>query len=175
MAVNKVRRNGSYAPLSAHYYKDDAIDDTAGAAELLYVRGLAFCADVLSDGFISDRQLVRFVGVGMFDAIDRAMRLVEVGLWENVDGGYRVRSWLDWNRSRAEIEALLADEAARKMSPALRAQVLERDEHACRGCGATEDLQIDHVFPWSLGGRHGLDNLQVLCGPCNRRKGARVT
>lgn len=119
MAVNKIRRNGSYAPLSAHYYKDDAIDEAGEAAELLYVRGLAFCADVLSDGFISDRQLVRFVGVGMFDAPDRAARLVEVGLWENVEGGYRVRSWLDWNRSRSEITDSMAKDRARKAgSPA---------------------------------------------------------
>lgn len=114
MPVNRVKRNGSYAPLSAHYYKDDAIDEAGEAAELLYVRGLAFCADVLSDGFISDRQLVRFVGVGMFDAKERADRLVEVGLWDRGDGGYLVRSWLDWNRSRAEITDFQKSDAARK-------------------------------------------------------------
>lgn len=114
MAVNSVRRNGSYAPLSAHYYKDDAIDEAGPDAELLYVRGLAFCADVLSDGFISDRQLVRFVGVGMDDAAERAKRLVAVDLWERVDGGYRVRSWLDWNRSREEITERQAKDAQRK-------------------------------------------------------------
>lgn len=116
MPVNKIRRNGSYAPLSAHYYKDDAVDEAGEAAELLYVRGLAFCADVLSDGFISERQLVRFVGVGMFDAPDRAAKLVEVGLWERVDGGFRVRSWLNWNRSRAEITDAQAKDSARKTS-----------------------------------------------------------
>lgn len=114
MAVNRVKRNGSYAPLSAHYYKDDAIDEAGEAAELLYVRGLAFCAEVLSDGFISDRQLVRFVGVGMFDADERAKRLVGVGLWERVDEGYVVRSWLGWNRSREEITDHQGRDAARK-------------------------------------------------------------
>lgn len=114
MAVNSVRRNGSYAPLSAHYYKDDAMDEAGLDAELLYVRGLAFCADVLSDGFISDRQLVRFVGVGMDDAVDRAKRLVAVDLWERADGGYRVRSWLTWNRSREEITERQAKDAQRK-------------------------------------------------------------
>ena len=132
------------------------------------------CADVLSDGFISDRQLVRFVGVGMFDATDRAARLVEVGLWERRDGGYSVRSWLDWNRSRDEITAMLADEAARKMSPALRAHVFKRDGFTCRECDSPNDLQVDHIYPWSRGGTHDLANLQTLCGPCNRRKGARV-
>lgn len=114
MAVNSVRRNGSYAPLSAHYYKDDAIDEAGLDAELLYVRGLAFCADILSDGFISDRQLVRFVGVGMDDAPERAKRLVAADLWERTDGGYRVRSWLGWNRSREEITQRQAKDAERK-------------------------------------------------------------
>lgn len=114
MTVNKIRRNGSFAPLSAHYYKDDAIDEAGEAAELLFCRGLAFCADVLSDGFISDRQLTRFVGVGMFDATDRAARLVEVGLWVRVEGGYQVRTWLKWNRSKSEITQAMAKDSQRK-------------------------------------------------------------
>ena len=75
MAVNEIRRNGSFAPLSARYYQDSAIAGLDERAELLYVRGLAFCADMLSDGFISDTQLVQFVGVKMRDAPKRAERL----------------------------------------------------------------------------------------------------
>jgi hypothetical protein len=116
MPVNKVRRLGSYAPLSAHYYKDDAVADAGEGAELLYVRGLAFCADVLSDGFISEIQLSRFVGVGMKSLQRRANRLVEVGLWSRVDGGYRVNGWLKWNRSRDDITDLNKKDAARKGS-----------------------------------------------------------
>ena len=81
MPVNKVRRNGSYAPLSAHYYKDDRIDEAGERAEVLYVRGLAFCAEILSDGFISDRQL-KHVGVGLPGVDQRAKMLVKVGLWD---------------------------------------------------------------------------------------------
>lgn len=139
MTVNKVRRNGSYAPLSAHYYKDDAIDEAGEAAELLYVRGLAFCADVLSDGFISDRQVIRFVGVGMFDAIDRADRLVSVGLWERVEGGYRVRSWLDWNRSRAEITDTMAKDRQRKTRSATVSDSNRPDPDPPNGGGQPAD------------------------------------
>lgn len=114
MAVNRIRRNGSYAPLSAHYYKDDAIAEAGEKAELLFVRGLAFCADVLRDGFISDVQLTRFVGVGMRDVKGRAERLVDVELWARVDGGYIVRSWEKWNQSLDEIKAKQKQDAARK-------------------------------------------------------------
>lgn len=116
MAVNRVRRNGSYAPLSAHYYKDDAIAEAGERAELLYVRGLAFCADVLTDGFISDLQLIRFVGVGMADAKRRADRLGRAGLWIRDDerGGWVVKSWDKWNQSLTEIKAKQKADAERK-------------------------------------------------------------
>lgn len=116
MPVNKIRRNGSYAPLSAHYYKDDAIADAGEGAELLYIRGLAFCADVVEDGFISETQLQRFVGVGMRDAGKRAARLVEVGLWLKEAGGYRVKAWLKWNRSKQDIVELQRKDTGRKVS-----------------------------------------------------------
>lgn len=114
MPVNKVRRNGSFAPLSAQAYKDDALMESGEAAELLFYRGLSFGADVLRDGFVSDSQLVRVVGHGMKDAKKRAERLVAVGLWAREEGGYRVKSWLKWNRSRSEIEALQSKDTGRK-------------------------------------------------------------
>lgn len=116
MAVNKIRRNGSYAPLSAHYYKDDAIAEAGEKAELLYVRGLAFSADVLKDGFISDIQVSRFVGVGMRDVTARAHRLVNVGLWIRDDerGGYCVAAWEKWNQSLDEIRDKQRKDADRK-------------------------------------------------------------
>jgi hypothetical protein len=122
VAVNQVRRNGSYAPLSAHYYKDDALAAAGEKAELLYVRGLAFCADVLSDGFISDTQLGRFPGVGMRDAKARADVLASTKtadgdtLWRRDDerGGWWVSAWGKWNRSAEEIAEKQKQDAERK-------------------------------------------------------------
>jgi hypothetical protein len=117
MPNNKVRRNGSYAPLSARYYKDDAVATAGERAELLYVRGLAFCAEVLSDGFITDIQLARFVGVGMNGIASRAAKLVEVELWVRDDerGGYHIASWLKWNQSKDEISEKLQRDTERKV------------------------------------------------------------
>lgn len=53
--------------------------------------------------------------------------------------------------------------------------VWTRDQGACRHCGATVELQFDHVIPIAMGGSSVPENLQVLCGPCNRRKGATIT
>jgi hypothetical protein len=122
MAVNEIRRNGSFAPLSARYYQDSAIAAIDERAEMLYVRGLAFCADMLSDGFISDTQLVQFVGVKMRDAPRRAERLGSAvtddgdTLWRRDDerGGWWVTAWCKWNRSAAEIADKRMKDAERK-------------------------------------------------------------
>ncbi len=53
--------------------------------------------------------------------------------------------------------------------------VWTRDGGSCRNCGSTVELQYDHIIPVALGGSTSEDNLQILCGPCNRRKGAGLT
>ena len=50
--------------------------------------------------------------------------------------------------------------------------ILDRDGWACVYCGSTDELEIDHIVPFSRGGACSADNAQVLCGPCNRAKGA---
>lgn len=39
--------------------------------------------------------------------------------------------------------------------------------------GDALELEVDHVMPRALGGKHVMSNLQLLCGPCNRRKYAK--
>jgi 5-methylcytosine-specific restriction endonuclease McrA len=54
----------------------------------------------------------------------------------------------------------------------IRIAVWQRDGGRCIDCGATFDLEYDHIIPLSLGGATTVGNLQVLCAPCNGRKGA---
>lgn len=56
----------------------------------------------------------------------------------------------------------------------VRRAVWTRDGGACVQCGEQFELQFDHVIPLALGGANTADNLQVLCGDCNRAKGATV-
>lgn len=54
----------------------------------------------------------------------------------------------------------------------MRRAVFERDGGQCRQCGERFDLQYDHAIPVALGGATSIENLQLLCGQCNRFKGA---
>jgi len=108
------RRLGPYAPLSATYASDDALIAAGEKAELLFVRGLAFCSSADSDGYITDAQLIRVVGAGMRDAMRRAEALVSHGVWDRVEGGYLIRGWLKWNKSSEERGRELRKDRDRK-------------------------------------------------------------
>lgn len=59
------------------------------------------------------------------------------------------------------------------VSKRLRYEILRRDNHACRYCGATAPdakLNVDHVIPQSLGGSDKPENLVTSCTDCNAGK-----
>lgn len=55
----------------------------------------------------------------------------------------------------------------------LRFEILRRDNHQCRYCGAKAPdvpLRVDHVIPIALGGSDDPTNLVTACEPCNTGK-----
>ena len=52
----------------------------------------------------------------------------------------------------------------------VKEEVLARDNWQCVICGKKEDLQFDHIIPYSKGGSNTVENLQILCASCNRKK-----
>jgi 5-methylcytosine-specific restriction endonuclease McrA len=82
------------------------------------------------------------------------------------------RAMLEVERTGARIEEV---GRARKPIPAdMRRAVFARDGGRCVECESEEDLQFDHVIPHSMGGADSVENLQLLCAPCNLAKGARL-
>lgn len=59
------------------------------------------------------------------------------------------------------------------VSKRLRYEILRRDSHTCRYCGASAPdvpLRVDHVTPVALGGTDEPSNLVTSCEPCNSGK-----
>lgn len=59
------------------------------------------------------------------------------------------------------------------VSKRLRFEVLRRDNHQCRYCGAKAPdvvLRVDHVMPSAIGGSDDPSNLVAACEPCNSGK-----
>ena len=56
----------------------------------------------------------------------------------------------------------------------LRDIIYKRDGYECQYCGSKENLVIDHIIPFSKGGKTELNNLQTLCKKCNSEKGNKL-
>ena len=57
-----------------------------------------------------------------------------------------------------------------------RRAAFENQQGRCPLCGMTykyEEMEADHIIPWSKGGHTTAENCQMLCRECNRRKGAK--
>ena len=55
----------------------------------------------------------------------------------------------------------------------IKRKVYEKQKHKCKKCGKEcliEEMEADHITPWSQGGHTTIDNCQMLCKKCNREK-----
>lgn len=93
----------AWVKLDDAFFRHDKARSAGKDGRALFVASLCYAADRRSDGFIADTHL----GVLAAEAEVRpavATRLVEVGLWERVDGGYHVHDYLDYQPSSDEVE-----------------------------------------------------------------------
>ena len=61
----------------------------------------------------------------------------------------------------------------RAFSDSQKRTVYEQQGGICTCCGKKykyEEMEGDHIKPWSKGGKTEIENLQMLCRDCNRRK-----
>lgn len=61
----------------------------------------------------------------------------------------------------------------RAFSPKMARTAYEHQKGICPKCGKhfeIEEMQADHITPWSKGGKTIQENCQMLCADCNRRK-----
>jgi len=79
-------------------------------------------------------------------------------------------------RRRAYLQAIGANStaAAYGLGDRIIAADVAALEQICAYCGATGDLTVDHVVPFSRGGRNVPENLTTACRSCNSRKSFRT-
>ncbi|MCL2063368.1 MAG: DUF262 domain-containing protein [Candidatus Cloacimonetes bacterium] len=61
----------------------------------------------------------------------------------------------------------------RAFTESQRRQTFERQNGVCSKCQKTfeiKQMEADHITPWSKGGKTVVENCQMLCKECNRRK-----
>lgn len=161
-----------------------AFGGVSDAAFRLHVEALCW-SDANGTNLLIPRAPQRLKMVTYVEDFETAAdELVAAEIWRVVGESYDISdpSNRTWHQPTAAIrDARRARERDRKhrQRGGLDIKVMERDDYRCRGCGTTEDLTVDHVFPQILGGSctgadDDMDNLQTLCRTCNGRKGASV-
>lgn len=96
-------------------------------------------------------------------------------MYRQSENGKNVRCEAQKRRYRndPELHRLKAIGYRHKITPELLMLIRDRDK-ICQFCGSKSNLTFDHKHPISRGGKSTIDNLQILCGPCNQFKNDRL-
>ena len=143
------------------------------ASEKLVLLAMADNADEEWMCHYPEEELARKCGMELAELRGHIATLMRVGLL-TLEAGHRR---LDPSQVHGAVLSNLcnprrrADRRIRK--PSVRRRIFRRDGNACKACGAPSDLCLDHIVAVARGGSSEDENLQVLCRPCNSRKGCR--
>ena len=104
-------------------------------------------------------------GTGNYDPKQLESRIVELMEDEDVTKNSDIYEYLlSGNEKHLHIRAF---------TPKMARAAYERQQGICPKCGKyfeINEMQADHITPWSKGGKTSSDNCQMLCADCNRRK-----
>lgn len=106
----------------------------------LWIRSLSWCAQQLTDGHVPDGIIHAFGGREL------SHRLVDAGLWHQVDGGFEFNDWHDYQPTR---ESVMAErEAARSRMARVRAnkRVSSPDVRANID-RSSDEVRLPHPIP----------------------------
>lgn len=73
------------------------------AASWLWICGLCYCQEGLTDGFIPFEALPY---LGVKSPSTHVSRLVRAGLWDHVEGGWRIHDYLEHNKPASEVRRI---------------------------------------------------------------------
>lgn len=78
--------------------------------------------------------------------------------------------------SSMSIEVLKSTKSkrTRTITQNVKDRVWNRDGGKCVQCDSNENLEFDHIIPFSKGGANTYRNIQLLCEQCNRQKSNKI-
>lgn len=160
------------------FYPSDWRDDPAlrmcsMAARGLWIDMIALMHEATPYGHLlvssrlpTDTQLAALVGTSSEQITEALGELESAGVFS------RTREGVIYSPDMATHPEKYRPGAKRPWVPnPVQREVWARDGYCCRYCGATDGpFHLDHVLPWSRGGKHTTGNLVVACQPCNSSK-----
>ena len=95
-------------------------------------------------------------------------------LWDLGDGyGGYVRDRIDEAFADYNLPvkpALQGVRSRQRIGTSKVVELMRQSGGTCAHCGSEGKLHVDHILPLSRGGSNELENLQMLCAPCNQSK-----
>ena len=77
-------------------------------------------------------------------------------------------------RNKKSVDSLEESVRSRTIRQNVKDKVWNRDGGRCVECGSNENLEFDHIIPFSKGGANTYRNIQLLCEMCNRVKSDKI-
>ncbi len=87
---------------------------------------------------------------------------------------YRGITFKGFGTKKLEEPKVENEKRSRRISQNVKDKVWNRDGGKCVESGSNENLEFDHIIPYSKGGANTYRNIQLLCEPCNRSKSAKI-
>lgn len=86
----------------------------------------------------------------------------------------KIQEISSYNQQKLGRFRLKRQKRSRFIKQNVKDRVWRRDEGKCTICGTQENLEFDHIIPFSKGGMNTYRNLQLLCQKCNSRKSDKI-
>ncbi len=124
-----------------------------------------------SDGYIPDAKTLAFrLRTSERQIIGILNDLQDSGFIVDSDEVFEVEEGLSLAQQIAKNNGF----GSRYISDEIKKAILLRDKGVCTFCGSPDRIEFDHIHPVSKGGESTIENVQLLCRPCNRKKRARL-
>ena len=150
--------------------------DTTAMAEWLYFKGVIDWVQTLFPKYRREMKgldwggLFRLYGKNKYDPAMMENDIQRLMADDDVQKKSGIYEYLLSGRERENALSI------RKFTDSQKRAAFERQGGACRICGrrfSYEEMEGDHIVPWSKGGKTVPENLQMLCRRCNALKSDR--